>query len=146
MKKPSNPEEYFYFELCADGDHIPFLQVEGVSIKVHAKSSIKEGENPFKYHLPSLPKTGSLILKKGQAKHDSKLMQWCAASKTKETVTREDRNKLLLQLKDSHGRSWVEWSLYSAYPVQNHSSLLKSRDTEIEDLELAYSFYSMTKK
>ena len=146
MKKPSNPEEFYYFELTANGEQVPFLQIEGVSTRVHAKAAIKEGENPFKYSLPSLPKNRRLILKKGQAKKDSKLMQWCEATQNKESVPMADRSKVALQLKDSRGKSLLEWTLHNAYPLQNHSSVLKSQDTEIDDLELAYSFYSLSKK
>jgi phage tail-like protein len=147
MKQQSNPEAGFYFDLTSNGDHISFQQIEGVSTRVAAPASVKEGENPFKYRLPSLPKTRGLVLKNGHPKGGSKLSQWCASVKDKKTITREDKSMLLLQLKDAKGKSHLEWTLYGAYPVRHLvSSASKSKEVEIEDLEIAYSFYALSKK
>ncbi len=148
MKKTSYPPTEFYFELSANGEQTPFLKVEGISTEVALEDSLKEGENPFKYRLPSMPKSGNLILKNGQAKKGSKLMKWCAASMNKEENTPVQRSNVALHLKDTKGRSLVEWTLHNAYPVDNKSSAKKSRAkvTLIEDLELAFSFFTVLRK
>ena len=147
MKQESNSEAEFYFDLSSNSEHIPFQQIEGVSTRVAAPASVKEGENPFKYRLPSLPKTRGLVLKNGRSKGASKLAQWCASVKDKNTLSRDDKNTLLLQLKDAKGKSHLEWTLYGAYPVQHKGrAITKSKEVEIEDLELAYSFYALSKK
>ena len=147
MKHASNPQTAFYFELLANGEYTAFLEVEGVSTEVALKDSLKEGENPFKYRLPSLPKTGKLVLKNGSSKKGSKLMQWCA-SQNKEANTPVDRSNVALHLKDSHGKSLLEWTLHNAYPVKNNisASRLRPKKTKIKDLELAYSFFTVLRK
>ena len=65
MKQTSYPPTEFYFQLSANGEQTPFLKVEGISTEIALEESLKEGENPFKYRLPSIPIGGKLILKNG---------------------------------------------------------------------------------
>jgi phage tail-like protein len=148
MKKSSYPPTEFYFELSANGEQTPFLHVKGLSTEVALEDSLKKGDNPFKYRLPSMPKTGNLILKNGQAKKASKLMKWCVASLNKEENTPVQRSNVALHLKDTKGRSLVEWTLHNAYPVNKNSPAQRSRAkvTLIEDLELAFSFFTVVRK
>jgi phage tail-like protein len=148
MKKSSYPPTEFYFELSANGEQTPFLKVEGMSTEVALEDSLKEGENPFKYRLPSMPKSGNLILKNGRAKKASKLMKWCAASMNREENTPVQRSNVALHLKDTKGRSLVEWTLHNAYPVNNNTPTQRSRSkvTLIKDLELAFSFFTVSRK
>ncbi len=138
----------FYFELSANGEQTNFREVDGISTEVVLRNNIKEGENPFKYRLPSLPKSRKLILKKGQTHTGSKLMQWCAGGQNKEENSIPDRSTVALRLKDTNGRSLVEWTLHSAYPVHSNTSKpdSKTAETEIADLELAFSFFTFSKK
>ena len=144
---PESPSE-FYFELSANDEHIPFKEVEGVSTEVALKHIIKEGENPFKYRVPSLPKTGHLKLMNGVTKKGSKLMQWCAAHENPSEENPANRSRAVLHLKDARGNSLLEWTLFNAYPVSKHISgaKAKSNDAGIDDLELAYSFYTLSRK
>ena len=146
MKSQSNPSAEFYFELSANEEQTTFLEVEGVSTEVALKDIIKEGENPFKYRLPSLPKTGNLVLKSGLAKKGSKLLQWCEASKNNEANAPMDRSKVALRLKDARGKALLEWILYNAHPGNINLSSARSNQTQIDDLELAYSFFTLSKK
>lgn len=148
MKSAPDTTSEFYFELTAKDEHIPFKEVEGVSTEVALKHILKEGENPFKYRVPSLPKTGHLILKNGIAKKNSKLMQWCAAHQNPTEENPAEKSRATLHLKDARGNSLLEWTLFNAYPVSNHVSneKNKSQKTGIDDLELAYSFYTLTRK
>ncbi|RLD24146.1 MAG: hypothetical protein DRI70_08555 [Bacteroidetes bacterium] len=148
MKQTSYPPTEFYFELSANGEKTPFLKVEGISTEVALEDSLKVGENPFKYRLPSMPKGGKLILKNGRAKKGSKLMKWCAASMNMEANTPVIRSNVALHLKDTKGRYLVEWILHNAYPVNNKVSNQRSRAkvTAIEDMELAFSFFTVSRK
>lgn len=148
MKSASETSPQFYFELTANDEHIPFKEVEGVSTEVALKHILKDGENPFKYRVPSLPKSNHLVLKNGITKKDSKLMQWCAAHQNPTAENPAGRSRAVLQLKDAKGNSLLEWTLFNAYPVSNHISNEKgkSKDTGIDDLELAYSFFTLTRK
>jgi len=148
MKHTSYPPKEFYFELSANGEQTPFLNVEGISTEVALEDSLKQGENPFKYRLPSIPKTGNLVLKNGRAKKDSKLMKWCAASMNVEASAPVNPSNVALHLKDTKGKYLVEWTLHNAYPVNNKVSDQRSRAkvTAIEALELAFSFFTVSRK
>ncbi|NND62630.1 MAG: hypothetical protein HKN48_05505, partial [Flavobacteriaceae bacterium] len=104
MKDTSQPASHFYFELSANGENTAFQEVDEVSTAITTRVELKEGENPFKYGIPSLPKNRNLVLKKGRASKSSKLLQWCAACANPETNTREQQSKVNLMLKDSKGK------------------------------------------
>ncbi len=147
MKPASESPSEFYFELSANDENTRFREVEGISTEVALKHILKEGENPFKYRVPSFPKTKHLVLKNGVSRKDSKLMQWCA-SMDAESDQPTEKSRAVLHLKDSKGNSLVEWTLFNAYPVSNHISAEKSKSNNagIDDLELAYSFYTLSRK
>ncbi|MEL6810931.1 MAG: phage tail protein [Bacteroidota bacterium] len=145
MKQSSHPSSDFYFELSANGEQTTFKEVPGISTEVVLRNNLKEGENPFKFRLPSPPK-GNLVLKHGDSQADSKLMQWVAECQNKEVPTQKSR--VNLRLKDKSGNALLEWTFYNAEAVQNHSKRVseKSKETHIDDLELKYSFYTLTKR
>lgn len=136
----------FYFELSANGEQTSFQEVEGVSTEVILPGNLKPGENPFSFRLPSLPKTNNIVLKKGKSKPGSKLLQWCAQAKNPES--KAERNRATLTIKDKAGKPLIEWTLFSACPTNSivGASASKSAETVIEDLELAYSFFTLSKK
>ena len=139
---PSN----FYFELSANGEHTRFNAVDGVSTTVTLPGNLSQGDNPYKYRMPSLPKSRHLVLKHGESSDSSKLMQWCAQCENPEAAP--ERSKAMLTLKDSAGKPLVEWTLYNAYPQQSKSVKPnpKSANRTIEDLQLGYSFYTLNRK
>ncbi|MEM7185661.1 MAG: phage tail protein [Bacteroidota bacterium] len=143
---PNTPE--FYFELSTNEENIPFREVEGVSTEVALKHMLTDSENPFKYRVPSLPKTGHLTLKNGTTRKDSKLMQWCAAHDNPNAEQPAGKRQAVLHLKDASGNSVVEWTLWNAYPIRNQITpgKAKSNDAGIDDLELGYSFYTLARK
>ena len=148
MKQPYPTASDFYFELSANGEQTSFKEAVGISTEVVLPRTLKEGENPFKYRLPSMPKTGNLVLKNGRSLQNSKLLQWCNASQNPTAEAPLDKSKVELHIKDANGKSLLEWTLYNAYPVKNTAGAAKSKsnETEIQDLELAYSFYTLSKK
>lgn len=148
MKSNSTTPSEFYFELSANEEKTPFLSVEGVSTEVALKNILQEGENPFKYRLPSLPKTGNLILKHGHSNRNSKLIQWCIANQNLEESVAPSKARVALHLKDAKGKSLLEWTLYNAYPGKMNLSegRSKGKAAQIEGLELAYSFFTLSKK
>jgi phage tail-like protein len=148
MKSPSTPPAEFYFELSANEEQTPFQSIEGVSTEVALKNILQAGENPFKYRLPSLPKTGNLILKHGHSKRNSKLIQWCNDNQNREESAAPSKARVALHLKDAKGKSLLEWTLFNAYPgkINLSQSRSKGKETEIEGLELAYSFFTLSKK
>lgn len=143
MESPTSP---FYFELSANGEHTKFKEVEGISTDVVLKRNLNPGDHPFTFRLPSLPKNTNLVLKHGQCNPNSKLMQWCTQSKNPEEAT--EKNQATLSLKDNSGKSLLEWTLYRAHPVNSKAAIANSKTqvTEIEDLELGYSFFTLQKK
>jgi len=137
----------FYFELSANGEQTAFQEVEGVSTHVVLRNNLSPGDNPFKFRLPNLPNRDKVVLKKGQSKAGSKLLQW--GSQDGNAEGKPEKRKALLTLKDAKGKALIEWTLISAYPVLIKSSPVvdkKSNMSEIENLELNFSFFTFDKK
>ncbi len=136
----------FYFELSSNGEKTNFQEIEGVSTKVALRNNLKEGDNPFKFRLPNLPKGNNLVLKKGQTNMGSALLQWVDQANHQENKL--EKSKASLTLKDANGRPLVEWTLFNAFP--GHSKLAitdkKATITEIENLQLNFSFFTFSKK
>ena len=76
----------------------------------------------------------------------SKLLEWCAACQNPDEAT--PKSNATLRLKDAQGKSLVEWTLHRAHAVSNKGSKAegKNPNTRIDDLELGYSFFSLSKK
>lgn len=146
MKKPSNPAAPFYYELSAFGESARFAEVDGMPPRVISRIPVRDGENPFKYGVPSLPKNSNLKFKQGRSGKNSKLKQWCLKGGSEGGPPA--KSHATLQLKDGKGNSWVEWKLYNAQPLTRNASVFHEHknNTEIDELELAYSFYTLSKK
>ena len=137
----------FYFELSANGEQTNFQEVEGLSTEVALRNNLREGDNPFKFRLPNLPNRNKVVLKKGQSNIGSKILQWVPQDGN--TEAKPEKNKALLTLKDTNGKAWIEWTLFSAYPVRSQSSPVAghgSNVSEIANLELNFSFFTFSKK
>lgn len=136
----------FYFELSANGEKTNFQEIEGVSTEVALRNNLKDGDNPFKFRLPNLPKGNKLVLKKGQTNIGSNLLQW--ADQANHQESKPEKSKASLALKDASGKSLVEWTLFNASP--GHSKMAatgkKATATEIENLQLNFSFFTFSKK
>ncbi|MBX2828959.1 MAG: phage tail protein [Flavobacteriaceae bacterium] len=146
MNPAENSPSPFHFELSANGEQTRFQAVDGMATEVVLKNSLNEGENPFRYRIPSLPK-GNIQLKKGTTQAGSKLLQWCAACQNPDEAT--PKSNATLRLKDASGKSLVEWTLHRAHAVSNQSGGAgngKTPGANIDSLELGYSFFSLAKK
>ncbi|GAB5400240.1 MAG: hypothetical protein Aureis2KO_18250 [Aureisphaera sp.] len=145
MNPAENSPSPFHFELSANGEQTTFKEVDGMVTEVVLKNNLKEGDNPFRFRLPSLPK-GNIQLKKGTIQQGSKLMEWCAACQNPEEAT--PKSNATLRLKDAKGRSLVEWTLHRAHAVSNKkaSNDEKNPTPNNDSLELGYSFYSLDRK
>ncbi|MFT5103958.1 MAG: phage tail-like protein [Candidatus Latescibacterota bacterium] len=146
MTQNSNSPKEFYFELSADGEQTTFEAVDGMLTPVVLRNNLKAGDNPFKFRLPSMPK-GNLNLKNGKANANSKLLQWASGQQLEEGVENPRRN-VELRLKDASGKALLEWNFFDA-KAANHqldASERKSPTATIQNLELAYSYFTFTKK
>lgn len=136
----------FYFELSSNGEKTNFQEIEGVSTEVALRNNLKDGDNPFKFRLPNLPKGNKLVLKKGQAYVGSSLLQW--ADQANNQDNKLEKSKASLTLKNAKGKSLVEWTLFNAFPGQSKMAETEKKATvaEIENLELNFSFFTFSKK
>jgi len=136
----------YYFELSANGEQTTFEMVDGVSTEPALKHALQPGDHPYKYRLPSLPKSDSIVLKNGKANPGSRLMEWFARPKEEQASPR--KSMVILCLKDTTGRPLMEWTLHNAYPKSHHTQKLNSKipTTVIDDLEVGYSFYTFSKR
>ena len=136
----------FYFELSSNGEKTNFQEIEGVSTEVALRNNLKEGDNPFKFRLPNLPKGNKIVLKKGKTSLGSSLLQW--TDQAKQQDNKPEKGKASLTLKDNNGKSLVEWTLFNAFPGHSKMAATDKRATvtEIEDLQLNFSFFTFSKK
>ena len=136
----------YYFELSANGEQTTFEMVDGVSTEPALKHALQPGDHPFKYRLPSLPKSDRIILKNGKASPGSRIMEWFG--RPEEEQEAPEKSRVILYLKDSQGKPLVEWTLHNAYPMSHHTQKLDSKipTTVIDDLEVGYSFYTFSKR
>lgn len=146
MATTSQQTPEFYFELSANGEQTTFAEVEGIVTDVALRNNLQAGDNPFKFRMPSIPKGQHLVLKNGKTSQNSKLSQWCADANNPEVQT--PKNRATLRLKDTKGNSLVEWDLHSAHPLNSKTTAPKAKEApqQWEELDLAYSFYTLNRK
>lgn len=129
----------FIFELSAKGEKIDFHEAEGISTKVTLPRNLQKGDHPFKFRLPSFPKSGKLVLKNGSNQGNTKLVEWFKSNQ--EADSGKEKDRVSLTLKSKTGHPYIEWTLHNAHPVH-----MKAKEMAIEDLELNFSFYTFIKR
>ena len=143
-----NPNTYpvsFYFRFSFKGVDTNFKEVSGISKELGIEDVRSGGENRFKYRLPTLTSSKNLVLKRGIAPKDSKLIKWCADTLNDGLTNSIQPQDILVNLLNQEGDVVMKWTFYNAYPVKYALADLRSQENEIliETVEFAYTYFEL---
>ncbi len=146
-RESANYVRGFYFVLSFNSIDAAFQEVSGITKEMALEEVVCGGENRFKYRLPTVATSPNLVLKRALVPVGSKLISWCANtidSGLANTILPQD---VSLSLLGEDGSIKVKWTFAGAYPVKFSVADLKSDESHlaIESIELAYSYFEITK-
>lgn len=130
------------FSLGAVGDRDSrFQEVTGLSAELGTEELQEGGENRFVHRLPTLPKYGNLVLKRGLL-NDSGLIQWCRDAI--ENFSFEPTTVNVTLLNEKHEPLGFTYSFVRAWPVKWAVSDFKAQENGlvVETLELSYNYFT----
>ena len=119
-----------------------FQEVTGLNVKLDVEEIKEGGENRFTPRLPSPPKYGTLVLRRGMVM-ESSLIIWANQCITQFQITPKT---VVVMLLDENAAPISIWQFNNAYPVKLDYTGLKAKEGEIviETLELAYDYFEKT--
>jgi len=119
-----------------------FTEVSGLAPEFELDSVREGGENRFTHQLPKSVKHPKLVLKRGVARRNSALAQWCQETLEYGLVSGVRPMDLSVRLLDEKGEPLRAWDVINAYPVKWETEGFKSTKNEIaiEIIELSYNF------
>jgi len=138
----SYPLPAFFFEvIIGSGGDTSFQEVTGIRNELETESVVEGGENRFVHQLPKAVKHPNLVLKRGIAKSDSSLVQWCKSVLEQDFTKAIETKELEVRLLNEEKEAVRSWSFVNAYPVNWEVESFNSTKNEvaIEKIELAYS-------
>ncbi len=136
------PLPAFFFEvIIGPGGDTSFQEVTGIRTELELESVVEGGENRFVHQLPKAVKHPNLVLKRGIAKSDSTLVQWCKSVLEQDFTKVIETKELEVRLLNEEKEAVRSWSFVNAYPVSWEVESFNSTKNEvaIEKIELAYS-------
>jgi phage tail-like protein len=139
------PPVGFHFKVVFDGldkvreNDASFQDVSGLSAELGIEEVNEGGENRFSHRLPTRPKYGNLVLKRGMLK-DSGLIQWFKDAV--EGFIFKPGTVTVTLLNEDH-EPLEGWSFINAWPVKWVISDFKAQENAIvvETIELAYHYF-----
>jgi phage tail-like protein len=142
------PAFHFEVELTGDGagDDTSFQEVSGIGAELDVEAFAEGGENRFVHQLPKAVRHPKLVLKRGVAKLDSSLVQWCKDILEMDYIQKIETRDVSVRLLDQAHQPLRAWSFLNAYPVSWDVESFNSTKNEaaIEKIELVYSFSQRT--
>lgn len=134
----------FHFRVQIDGktdSDTSFVEVTGIGSELLTESYIELNENRFAHRLPTTIKSSTLVVKRGIAKNNSPLVQWCKKVLVEYRIPIEvkDVSVSLLNAKGQAARMWV---FHNAYPIKwNVDGFAAQKNAvAIETIEFAYTY------
>lgn len=118
-----------------------FREVSGIGPEVETETVNEGGQNGFVHVLPKAIKHPRLVLKRGIAASDSRLMKWCQAVLEGGFVKPIEPLLVHVFLLDQEGDPLRCWSVENAWPVKWEVDGFQSTRNEVamEKIELAYA-------
>ena len=118
-----------------------FQEVTGLSAELGTEELQEGGENRFVHRLPTLPKYGNLVLKRGLL-IDSGLIKWCRDAI--ENFSFEPTTVDVTLLNEKHEPLGFTYSFVKAWPIKWAISDFKAQENGlvIETLELSYNYFT----
>lgn len=123
-------------------DDTAFSEVSGIGSEFETEAVVEGGENRFVHQLPKQIKHGQLELKRGIARLNSPLAQWCKDTLEGEFAKRIKLEVVIVKLQGANGQVLRVWQFNDAYPVKWSVDPFGStkNDVAIETISLAYSY------
>ncbi|WPQ60894.1 phage tail protein [Chitinophaga sancti] len=140
------PPTGFFFKVAFVGifgmQEGSFMEVNGLSVSISPEEVKEGGENRFTHRLPSPPKYGNLVLKRGMV-IESPLILWAQQCINEFSIKPKT---IIVQLLEENAMPIAIWSFFNAYAVKLDYSGLTAKEGQIviETLELAYDFFEKT--
>lgn len=141
------PPVAFYFQLnfgnAIGKEEALFKEISGLTMEMAGKEVTEGSQNNFWHNLPTATKFSNLVLKKGLASKDSKIVIWCMNTFNGNPENSIKPKNIVVNLLDTDRTPLKSWKFSNAYPVKWVVSDLNS-DNEtvvIESLEFAYSYF-----
>lgn len=119
-----------------------FREVSGIGPEIETETVVEGGENRYVYQLPKAAKHPRLVLKRGVARFESRLVTWCR-NVLEGGLSQPVVPKLLhVALLGENGQPLRLWSFENAYPVKWEVEAFNSTKNEValEKVELSYLF------
>ncbi|ANH70286.1 hypothetical protein ABE85_05240 [Mitsuaria sp. 7] len=122
----------------ADG---AFREVTGLGPEMETESVVEGGQNAFVHLLPKAVKHPKLVLSRGIATMESRLLLWCQTVLEGGLAQRIIPKQLHVFLLDEEGGPLRVWSVQNAYPVKWSVEAFQATRNEvaIERIEFAYA-------
>ena len=144
------PPVAFHFEVVVDGNRnsdTSFQEVSGLNVELDTEELVEGGENRFVHHLPKPAKHPKLVLKRGIAAKNSKLISWCKKTLESDFSTRFQLKQVDVHLLNKQGNVLYSWSMTNALPVSWEIEAFNATKNEVavEKIELQYSMLTRVK-
>ncbi len=150
MVNVAYPPVAFHFSVDFEGAKADasFAEVSGISTEVATEELIEGGENRFKHRLPSTITHPNLVLKRGLALKQSKLVKWVQDMGQVGITDNISLKKIEVTLLDESAEPLMTWSFTGVYPLKHEIAALNAKSNEvlIETLEFSYQTYQVIVK
>ncbi|WP_269222630.1 phage tail protein [Flavobacterium sp. IMCC34518] len=136
----------FYFKLTFKDQDIAFQEVSGISKEFSIEEVASDGENQFKYRLPTVSSSENLVLRRAIVPPDSLLVNWCESCINQGLSSPIQPENVTLSLVNANDQTIMQWTFHNAFPVKYAVSDLNTQlsDIAIESLELAYTNFEIS--
>lgn len=149
MADDGYPLPAFHFRVVfqGGGGDTSFLEVDGIAAKREVETVVEGGENRFSHRLPKALEHPNLVLKRGIAAEESKLVGWCRDVLEGDLAQPIKLRSLDVHLLDAAGDPVRSWSIVDAFPIAWTVEAFGAMKNEvaIERIELAYAIVNRVK-
>jgi phage tail-like protein len=129
------------FGSAGQGVDSSFREVSGIAPEMETEAVREGGENRYVLSLPKGVKAPRLVLKRGIAAGNSKLLTWCKSTLEGGLSERIKPQQVNVSLLNEKGEPLETWSMMNAYPVKLEVEGFNATRNEvaIERIELNYT-------
>ncbi len=142
------PPSVFYFSVdLGNAIDTSFQEVTGIGPEMETEDLVEGGENRYVHLLPTSVKHPKLVLKRGLAKMDSPLIEWCKSVLEGGLSSPIEPKLLQVSLLGEEGDPIRVWSFAGAFPVHWEVDSFDSTKNEvaIETIEMSYNYSTREK-
>ncbi|MCL4831771.1 MAG: phage tail protein [Caldilineaceae bacterium] len=121
-----------------------FIECSGLTVERENAGITEGGRNDYELKLPGRLKYTNISLKRGLI--DLQLLDWLLENASTGTIKPVLKN-ITISLANESGDRAFTWNVSHAYPVKWSGPQLNAESNELsmEELELAYTFFQLTK-